>query len=89
MINSASLYNIFRDKKLLTNIKKTNCKMTLHSNSKKLESDSIDLCNGMHIWYNPNALVNILSLLLVSKSQRVMMDTAVEKSIKVEWREGE
>ena len=47
------------------------------------------LHDEMHIWYNPNALVNILSLSLVLKSHRVVMDIVVDKAIKVEWRKRE
>ena len=54
-----------------------------------MESDSMGIHDGIYIWFKPKALVNILSLSLVSKSCRVVMDTAVEKSIKVEWHKGE
>ena len=45
VIDSALSCSIFGDKKLLTNMKKINHKMTLYSNGRKLESDSMALHN--------------------------------------------
>ena len=83
LLDSQSTANVFRNKQFLTNIRTATKKpLTLASDGGlSLTTLEGDLTNFGPVWYNPNALANILSLASVQKKCRVTMDTAQEAVI--------
>ena len=85
VIDCASSCNLFGNDDLLSDVKRTSKKMILYGNGGDITNDRMGVYDGAYVWYNPKFIANILSLSLISKSKRVIMDTSVSRSIKVEW----
>ena len=68
LLDTGSKTEIFCDKNLLTNIKKDNSTLNLRTNGGVLKSNMKGELKGYgHIWYDPRAITNILSLFNVQK----------------------
>ena len=81
---------MFRNKQFLTNIRTATKKPLTLASDEGLSLTTLeeDLMNFGPVWYNPNALANILSLASVWKKCRVTMDTAQEAAIIVHRKNG-
>jgi Zinc knuckle len=83
LFDTQSTDDVFCNKKYLRNIRKSNQRMPLHGNGGILQLEQIGELKGYHheVWYNKNAIANILSKKWVSMQYRVSMDTGTDGSI--------
>ena len=88
-IDSGSSCNIFGEIGLLVNIKNTNKEMVLHGNGGVISTNKMGVYDGVYAWYNPDCIANILSLSLLAKQKRIVMDSSQDNALKVEWTPGE
>ena len=83
LFDTQSTDDVFCNKKYLRNIRKSNKPMPLHGNGGVLPLEQIGELKGYHheVWYNKDAIANILSKKWVSMQYRVSMDTGTNGSI--------
>jgi len=80
LLDSQSNCDIFRNKRLLTNIRKADGPgLLLRTNGGTLETNMVGDVQGYgKVWYDPTSLANILSLANVRKRFRITMATGPE-----------
>lgn len=89
LLDSQSTVSVFRNKKLLKNIKNLQETMTLITNGGTMLSNMKgDVIYFGPVWYNEHSLANILSLSQLRKCCRVTMDTDKEAAIVVHRKDG-
>jgi hypothetical protein len=76
LIDSQSTLHLFNNSELLTNIQKTSTTMRIASNGGYSSPTMQGEYDGFgRMWYDPNAIANILSLALVQDEYRVWFDS--------------
>jgi hypothetical protein len=90
LLDSDSTVSIFRSAGFLTNIRDADEPLCLESNgSGRLMTYQVgDLKHFGTVWYNPNAIANILSLAEVRRVRRVTMDTSQQPAFLVHKQDG-
>jgi Zinc knuckle len=84
LLDSQSTISVFRNPKMLTNIRKSGRVLRALTNGGYQDSNMVgDFPNLGEVWYNSNSIANILSLAEVRKVCRVTMDTLAEPSMHV------
>jgi hypothetical protein len=83
LFDTQSTDDVFCNKTYLRNIRKSKVSMPPHGNGGVLPLQHIGELKGCHheVWYNKNAIANILSKKWVSMQYRVSMDTGSDGSI--------
>lgn len=90
LLDSQSTVSVFNNSELLTNIRESDSSLTVYTNGGHQVSTFV----GDHylfgtVWYNLSSLANILSMALVRKSHRIMMDSSVAAEISVHCSDGQ
>jgi hypothetical protein len=89
LLDSQSTISVFRNPKMLTNIRKSGRILRAITNGGYQDSDMVgDFPNLGEVWYNSNSIANILSLADVRKVCRVTMDSLVDPSMHVHRLDG-
>jgi hypothetical protein len=89
LLDSQSTISVFKNKRLLKNIRQSANVMRAITNGGHQDSNMIgDFPNLGPVWYNPNSLANILSLAHVVTVCRVTMDTREENSMCIHRKDG-
>ena len=89
LLDSESTISVFKNPRLLLNIRNSGSQITVHTNGGMQTSTMVgDIPNFGTVWYNPRSIANILSLAAVRKVCRITMDTAVEPAFLVHRRDG-
>jgi hypothetical protein len=72
LLDNQSTVNVFCNKDLLKNVRKTDRRMTIMCNAGATVRSMIGELDGYpgEVWYNPNGIANILSLSDVEKHYR-------------------
>jgi N-acetylmuramoyl-L-alanine amidase len=69
--------DVFYNKKLLQNVRKSDTYMDIHCNAGVTSTNMVgDLPGYGEVWYNPNGIANILSLARVKEKHQVTFDSA-------------
>jgi hypothetical protein len=89
LLNSQSTVSVFNNPAMLKNLRKASTPLKVFTNGGCQDSHLLgNIPSFGTVWYNPNSLANILSLAVVRKNNRVMMDTAVEPALCVHLANG-
>ncbi len=89
LLDSQSTVSVFKNRKLLTNIRNSTSKLRVHTNGgTQLSTQMGYVRNFGNVWYNPHSLANILSMAEVRKVCRITMDTSVEAAMHVHRKDG-
>jgi hypothetical protein len=89
LLDSQSTVSVFKNPRLLTNIKASNTTLRVHTNrGTQLSSQIGTVRNFGEVWFNEKSLANILSMAAVRKLCRITMDTSVEAAMHVHRKEG-
>jgi hypothetical protein len=89
LLDSESTISVFRNSKLLRNIRKSKSKVTVHTDGGTQISKLIgDIPNFGILQYNPQSIANILSLAAVRKVCRITMDSVIEHAFLVHRKDG-
>ena len=89
LLDTGSTMSVFKNKKMLLNVRKSKRVLRAYSNGGFQDSDTEGDFPGMFtVWYNPKSMLNILALSDVRKQFRVTMDTDVDNIIHVHLKEG-
>ena len=89
LIDSGSNFSVFKNANLLTNIRNSDELLRAYINGGHQDSYMKGHYEGFfEVWFNPQAMVNVLSLSQVSKRYRITMDTASSSNIKVHLDNG-
>jgi hypothetical protein len=84
LLDSQSTVSVFNNSALLSNICRSSSPLTVYTNGGNQQSHYIgDNATFRTVWYNPESLANILSMALVRKSHKIMMDSSVEPALLV------
>jgi len=90
LLDSDSTDSIMCNPEYVKNIRESSKNLTITTNGGQMETtQKCDIEWIGEVWYNPNAVTNILSLAHVASMYRVTMDTAQEKALIVHVEEGE
>ena len=72
LLDTGSTVDVFRNPKLLNNVKKSESKMTISCNAGKVVTDMKGELSGYgDVWYSPKAIANVLSFSNVKAKYRV------------------
>jgi hypothetical protein len=89
LLDSQSACSVFKDSKLLTNIRRSPRTLRVCTNGGTQTSTKIGaVTNFGDVWCNPDSLANILSMAEVRRVCRIAMDTAQEAAITVHRKDG-
>jgi hypothetical protein len=89
LLDSQSTVLAFKNPNFLTNIRRSNSQLKVHTNgSTQISSLAGNIKNFGTVWYNPDSLANIFSLAAVRKLCRITMDTSVEAALCVHRSDG-
>jgi len=89
LLDSQSTVSGFKNPNFLTNIRRSNSQLKVHTNDGTQISSLVgDIKNFGTVWYNPNSLANIFSLAAVRKLCRITMDTSIEAALCVHCSDG-
>jgi len=89
LLDSQSTVSVFKNPKFLTNIRRSNSRLKVHTNGGTQISTLVgDIKNFGTVWYNPDSLANIFSLAAVRKLCCITMDTSVEAALCVHHSDG-
>ncbi len=89
LLDSQSTISVFRNPKMLTNIRKSGRILRALTNGGHQDSNMVgDFPNLGEVWYNSNSIANTLSLAEVRKVCRVTMDSCEESAINVHRLDG-
>jgi hypothetical protein len=81
--------SVFKNPNFLSNFQRTNSQLKVHTNGRTQIFSLIgDNKNVVTVWYNPDSLANIFSLVAVRKLCRITMDTSVEAALCVHCSDG-
>jgi hypothetical protein len=81
--------NVFYNKELLKNIRKSDAHMDIHCNAGVTSTNLIgDLPGYSRVWYHPNGIANILSLARVKEKHRVTFDSNGANQFVVHKKDG-
>jgi len=88
LLDSQSTVSVFKNPNFLTNIRRSNSQLKVHTNGGTQISSLVgDIKNFGTVWYNPDSLANIFSLAAVRKLCCITMDTSVEAALCVHCSE--
>jgi hypothetical protein len=91
LLDSQSTCSVFKDRKLLTNVRDSPCTPRVHTNGGMQRSTKIGTVKFFgfgDVWFNPDSLANTLSMAEVRKVCRITMDTSQEAAIAVHRKDG-
>ena len=89
LLDSESSISVFRNPKLLTNIRRTTDGVRVYTNGGYQDSTMHgDIPNFGTVWFNPASMANILSLAHVTSVCRVTMDSDVENALLLHRKDG-
>jgi hypothetical protein len=89
LLDSQSTVSVFKNHKLLTDIRTSTSKLRVHTNGGvQISSQKGTVKNFGDVWCNPDSLANILSMAAVRKICRITMDTSVEAAMNVHRTDG-
>ena len=89
LLDSQSTISVFKNRKMLTNIRKSNHVLRAITNGGYQDSDMVgDFANLGEVWFNDASIANILSLADVRKVCRVTMDSLKAPTIDVHRLDG-
>jgi len=89
LLDSQSTVSVFRNKRLLSQIRESMQHMKVFTNGGTQTSSMVgEVRNFGTVWYNPQSLANILSLAEVRKKFCVTMDTDIEPALCVHRADG-
>ena len=89
LLDSQSTVSVFKNRALLTNVRKSDKTLRVHTNGgTQLSTEMGHVKNFGDVWYNNDSLANILSMAEVRKICRITMDTSVEAAMNVHRRDG-
>jgi hypothetical protein len=89
LLDSQSTISVFRNPKMLTNIRKSNHTLRAITNGGHQDSHTVGTFHNLgEVWYNSESIANILSLAAVRKVCRVTMDSTAEPVINVHRLDG-
>ena len=89
LLDSQSTVSIFSNRRLLTNIRKSDGWMHIHCNASITRTNLVgDLSGYGTVWYHPDGIANILSLAEVCKQFHVTYDSAQQNEFVVHNPDG-
>ena len=89
LLDNQSTINLFHNKEMLINIKEVKKGMTVHCNAGTTVTNMMGMLPGYgEVWYDPNAIANILSLKRVKEEHRVTYDSVEENAFVVHKEDG-
>jgi Reverse transcriptase (RNA-dependent DNA polymerase)/Zinc knuckle len=89
LLDSQSTVSVFNNRALLTDIRKSNTILRVHTNGgTQISTEKGHIRNFGDVWYNPKSLANILSMAEVRKVCRITMDTSLEAAMHVHRKDG-
>jgi len=89
LLDSQSTDSVFKNPNFLTNIRRSNSQLKVHTNGGTQVSSLVGVIKNFGtVWYNPDSLANIFSLAAVRKLRRITMDTSVEAALYVHRSDG-
>ena len=89
LLDSQSTVSVFKNRRLLSNIRPSTRPLRVHTNGGTQISTLIgSVTNFGDVWYNAHSLANILSMAEVRKVCRITMDTSVEAAMHVHRQDG-
>jgi hypothetical protein len=89
LLNSQSTVSVFKNRKLLSNIRQSPMTLRVHINGGTQTSTEIGTVKNFgDVWFNTNSLANILSMANVRKVCRITMDTSLEAAMTVHRQDG-
>ena len=89
LLDSQSTISVFKNKSMLTNVRRSGHVIRALTNGGHQDSDMIgDFPNLGEVWYNKDSMANILSLAEVRKVCRVTMDSSDEPAMIVHRLDG-
>jgi ribosomal protein L15 len=89
LLDSQSTISVFRNPKMLTNIRESNHTLRAITNGGHQDSHMVGTFHNLgEVWYNSESIANILSLSAVRKVCRVTMDSTAEPAINVHRLDG-
>ena len=89
LLDSQSTVSVFKNRELLSNIRKSPTALRVHTNGGTQTSTDIGtVANFGDVWFNTNSLANILSMAEVRKIYRITMDTSIEAAMHVHRTDG-
>jgi hypothetical protein len=89
LLDSQSAVSVFKNRKLLSNIRPSSKTLRVHTNGGTQTSTEIGTVKNFgDIWFNTNSLANILSMADVRKVCRITMDTSLEAAMTMDRQDG-
>ena len=89
LLDSQSTVSVFKNRELLSNIRKSPTSLRVYTNGGTQTSTEIGtLAHFGDVWFNPASLANILSMAAVRKIYRITMDSSVEAAMHVHRTDG-
>ena len=89
LLDSQSTVSVFKNKRLLHDIRDSPTTLRVHTNGGTQLSHQIGTVKNFgDVWFNPESLANILSMSEVSKICRITMDTHIENAMHVHRTDG-
>jgi hypothetical protein len=89
LLDNQSTVDVFYNKDLLLNLRKSRKPMDIHCNAGVTSTDLIgDLPGYGQVWYHPNGIANILSLARVKEKYRVTFDSGTKNQCIIHKKDG-
>ncbi len=89
LLDSQSTVSVFKNRALLSNIRRSPRTLRVHTNGGTQISTEIGTVKNFgDVWFNTNSLANILSMADVRKICRITMDTSIEPALIVHCQNG-
>ena len=89
LLDSQSTISVFRNPRMLTNIRRSKHTLRAITNGGYQDSNLVgDFANLGEVWFNENSIANILSLADECNVCRVTMDSGIERSMNVHRLDG-